>query len=48
MWTNFFPTDETDVEKLVELLTESKHDELLGGSRNVQLLAAEAMRELEN
>ena len=48
VWTNFFPTNETDVEKLVELLTDSKHDELLGGSRNVQLLAAEAMKELEN
>lgn len=48
VWTNFFPTDETDVEKLVELLTESKHDELLGGSKNVQALTVAAMKELEN
>ncbi|TAM07257.1 MAG: hypothetical protein EPN70_03535 [Paraburkholderia sp.] len=39
VWTNFFPTDETDPEKLVELLTESKACELLGGSENKQLIA---------
>ena len=48
VWTNFFPTDETDVEKLVELLTESKHDELLGGAKNKQLLVQAEMQKLEN
>lgn len=38
VWTNFFPTDETDLEKLVELLTESKSCELLGGSENAQAI----------
>lgn len=46
VWTNFFPTDETDPEKLVELLTESKADELIGGARNAQL--AMNRKELEN
>jgi V8-like Glu-specific endopeptidase len=36
--TTIHPTDETDVEKLCELLTESKSDELLGGSKNRQFL----------
>lgn len=41
VWTNFLPnpTDETDPEKLVEMFTESKACELLGGSHNAQLLA---------
>ena len=38
VWTNFFPTTETDTDKLVELLTESRACELLGGSENVQLM----------
>jgi hypothetical protein len=38
VWTNFFATDETDLDKLAELLTESKASELLGGRDNVQLL----------
>lgn len=38
VWTNFFVTDETDPEKLVEELTESKASELIGGSENRQLL----------
>lgn len=39
VWTNFFanPTDETDTDKLVEILTESKASELLGGRENLQL-----------
>lgn len=40
VWTNFFATDETDPEKLVELLTESTAQELIGGKSNVQLLQA--------
>lgn len=37
VWTNFFVTDETDLDKLVEELTESTAAELLGGADNVQL-----------
>lgn len=33
------PTEETDLDKLCELLTESKSEELLGGPKNRQLLA---------
>ena len=47
VWTNFFPTDETDPEKLVELLTESKACDLLGGSKNLQLIANSAAERLE-
>lgn len=39
VWTNFFPTDETDPEKLVEILTESRACELIGGCENRQLIA---------
>lgn len=37
VWTNFFVTEETDLAKLVEDLTESTAAELLGGADNVQL-----------
>ena len=37
--TTIHPTQETDLDKLCELLTESKSDELLGGSKNRQMLA---------
>lgn len=47
VWTNFFPTTETDPDKLVELLTHSKASDLIGGSSNKQLLAADERRELE-
>ena len=47
VWTNFFPTDETDPDKLVEILTESKACELLGGKENKQLLAYEESVKLE-
>lgn len=47
VWTNFFPTEETDVDKLVELLTESKASELLGGMDNKQLVANQAAERLE-
>lgn len=41
VWTNFFPNpeDESDVEKLVEILTESKATDLIGGTTNKQLMA---------
>jgi len=48
VWTNFFPTEETDVDKLVELLTESKASELLGGIDNKQLVANQAAERLED
>lgn len=47
VWTNFFPTTETDPDKLVELLTESTADELLGGTKNAQLLRNEELSKLE-
>jgi hypothetical protein len=37
--TTIHPTEETDLAKLCEQLTESKADELLGGPMNKQLLA---------
>ena len=37
VWTTYHATDETDPDKLVELLTESKASELLGGPQNLQL-----------
>jgi hypothetical protein len=47
VWTNFFPTTETDPVKLVELLTESTADELLGGTKNAQLLRNKELSKLE-
>lgn len=41
------PTEETDLDKLCELLTESKSDELLGGQKNRQRLAQERREKLE-
>ena len=38
VWTNFFATTETDIDKLVEELTESTAADLLGGAHNKQLL----------
>jgi hypothetical protein len=37
VWTTYHATDERDPERLVELLTESKASELLGGTENLQL-----------
>lgn len=48
VWTNFFPTTETDPDKLVELLTFSKHTELLGGIDNAQLISFADRQALEN
>lgn len=44
VWTNFLPnpTDERDTDKLVEIYTESKASDLLGGSTNKQLAANKA------
>ncbi len=49
VWTNILanPTDEKDIDKLVEIFTESKASELLGGSENKQLLANK-LKELES
>ena len=41
-WVNLFPTDETDPDKLVELMTESKASDMLGRENNVQLMANRA------
>lgn len=48
VWTNFFATDTTDVDALVEELTFSKASELLGGAENKQLLENKRLMELEN
>lgn len=48
VWTNFFATDTTDVDALVEELTFSKAPELLGGSENRQLCMSGRLMELEN
>lgn len=37
-WTTVHATTETDLDKLVEELTESKRDELLGGAENLQAI----------
>lgn len=49
VWTNFFanPDDETDTDKLVEILTESKANELLGGAKNRQILNYQSVEKLE-
>ena len=38
VWTNFFATTETDLEKLVEILSESTADQIIGGAKNQQML----------
>jgi len=47
-WTNFManPSNETDVDKLVEVFTHSKASELLGGADNVQLLAQAELKKV--
>ena len=47
VWTNFFSTEETDTDVLVELLTESKATDLIGGSTNKQLVANLSTERLE-
>ena len=44
--TTIHPTEETDLDRLCELLTESTSDQLLGGPKNRQLLAQRS-KELE-
>lgn len=48
VWTNIHATTETDLDKLVEELTESTAAELQGGARNPQQLASEARKQLEH
>lgn len=50
VWVNFFanPTNETDVDKLVEMVSESKACELMGGSNNRQLLEYAKWQKLED
>lgn len=45
--TTIHPTEETDLDKLCELLTHSKSSELLGGPSNRQLLANKATEVIE-
>ncbi|AVR10305.1 SET domain-containing protein-lysine N-methyltransferase [Burkholderia thailandensis] len=39
VWTTYHATDETDIDRLIEEITESTAAELLGGARNAQMLA---------
>lgn len=48
VFTTIHATDEQDLEKLCEMLTESTHAELIGGTKNKQLLAQAAKPTLEN
>lgn len=45
--TTVHPTTETDLDKLVEILTESKADELMGGKNNRQALINQARYAIE-
>jgi len=47
VWVNVFAVDETDPDKLVELVTESKAEDLLGRPKNKQLAAQRAAAHLE-
>lgn len=49
VWTNFLPNpgNETDVDRLVEIYTESKASDLLGGATNPQLAANRAAERIE-
>jgi len=47
VWTTYHATDTTDLDALVEELTESKASELLGGPDNKQLAASGKMEILE-
>lgn len=46
-WVNLFALDETDPDRLVELVTESKAEDLLGQPKNKQLAAQRAAEQLE-
>ena len=46
-WVNVFALEETDPDKLVELVTESKAEDLLGQPKNKQLAAQRAAAHLE-
>lgn len=45
-WVNVFATEETDPDRLVELMTESKADDLLGRQKNNQLAAQRVAEQL--
>ena len=48
-WINFManPNNETDLDKLAEIFTESKSSELLGGIHNKQLAASKTAERIE-
>ena len=48
VWTNIHATNETDLDKLVEELTESTVDQLQGGDNNKQVLAYADQLKLEH
>lgn len=46
VWTNFFPTAETDPEKVIAELCELPRSQLLGGSENRQLLTSGSVKQI--
>lgn len=46
VWTNYFPTTETDPEKVIAELCELPRNQLLGGSNNRQLLTSGAVTQI--
>jgi quercetin dioxygenase-like cupin family protein len=46
-WVNVFATDETDPDRLVELVTEAKAEDLLGHPKNKQLAAQRTAAHVE-
>ena len=49
VWTNFLsnPSNERDIDKLVEIFTESKNSELIGGADNKQLAGNKSAESIE-
>lgn len=48
VWVNFFPTDETDPDKVIEAVSYATKAEILGGASNAQALAYEKLSRLES
>lgn len=46
VWTNFFPTTETDPDKVIAQLCELPRNQLLGGSENRQLLTSGSVKQI--
>jgi hypothetical protein len=48
VWTTYHATNETDIDKLIEEITESTTSELIGGSNNIQLLSQLAQKDYQH